>query len=67
MDDQRLGRAFRAVRVRRRLRQRDVATAADVSASLVSLVERGHLELVSIRKLRRVASVLEIRVDLVAR
>ena len=67
MSDQRVGASVRAVRVRRRLRQSDVATRAGVSRAFVSLVERGHLDQVSLGMLRRVASALDIRVDVVAR
>jgi transcriptional regulator with XRE-family HTH domain len=67
MDDLRVGAAFRAVRQRRRWRQSDVATRAGVSQSFVSLVERGHLDMVSLETLRDVARVLDIRLDLHAR
>jgi transcriptional regulator with XRE-family HTH domain len=67
MDDQRTGAAFRAVRIRRGWIQRELARRCGVSASLISLLERGHLDAVSVRVLRQVAGVLEIRLDLVAR
>lgn len=67
MSDQRVGSAFRAVRVRRGWRQSDVAARAGVSASLVSLIERGHMDRISLHVLRRVGAVLDIRVDLFAR
>jgi transcriptional regulator with XRE-family HTH domain len=67
MDDIRVGAAFRAVRKRRRWRQQDVAERAGVSRAFVSLVERGHLDRVSLRTIRRVAAVLDVRIDLVAR
>jgi transcriptional regulator with XRE-family HTH domain len=67
MQDIRLGAAFRAVRLRRGWRQADVALRAGVSRSLVSLIERGHLDTVSLAILRRIAAVLDIRIDLVAR
>lgn len=60
MGDTRVGAAFRALRIRRGLRQADVAQRARVSAGVVSLLERGHLEHVSTRALRRVAAALEI-------
>lgn len=63
----RVGAAFRITRIKRDWRQVDVAVRARVSRALVSLIERGHLDHVSLRVLRRVAAVLEIRVDLVAR
>jgi transcriptional regulator with XRE-family HTH domain len=67
MDDMRVGAAFRAVRRRRGWRQQDVAERAGVSRPFVSLVERGHLDRVSLRTIRRIAAVLDIRIDLVAR
>lgn len=67
MDDVRVGAAFRAVRIRRGWRQQDVAERAGVSRSLVSLIERGHIGTVALLTLRRVAAVLEIRIDVVAR
>lgn len=67
MDDQRVGAAFRAVRLRRRWRQADVAARAGVSNSLVSLVERGHITSLSLATLRRVGAVLDVRLDVVAR
>ena len=48
-------------------RQADVAVRAGVSRSFVSLIERGHLDRVSLATLRRVAAVLDIRIDLIAR
>ncbi len=67
MDDQRVGAAIRAVRVRRGLRQADVASRARVSSSMVSLIERGHIGSASLNRLRSVASVLEIRLDVLVR
>ncbi len=67
MDDLRVGAAFRAVRIRRRWRQSDVAARAGLSQSLVSLVERGHLDRVSLSVLRRLGSVLDIRIDILPR
>ena len=63
MDDIRIGRALRALRLSRRLRQLDVANTARVSQSLVSLIERGHLDAVSIRTVRRVFAVVEARFE----
>lgn len=51
---------FRKLRLRRGWRQRDVSERAGISLALYSEVERGHLEQVSLRKLRSVAAVLEV-------
>lgn len=67
MDDLRIGAAFRAVRRRRRWRQVDVAQRAGVSRAFVSLVERGHLDRVSLGTLRELGRVLDIRIDTWAR
>ena len=67
MDDLRVGAAFRAVRLRRRWRQSDVAARAGVSQQFVSLAERGHLDRVSLAGLRRLGQALDIRIDVVAR
>jgi transcriptional regulator with XRE-family HTH domain len=67
MDDIAFGRVFRAVRQRRRLRQRDVAAPAGVSDVLVSRIERGQASRVALHTIRRIANVLEIEVGLVAR
>ena len=65
MEDLRLGAVSRAVRLRRRLRQQDVAQAAGVSHATVSLVERGHCEHLSLATVRRIAAALDVRIDLV--
>lgn len=67
MDDSRVGSAVRAVRLRRGWRQSDVALKAEVSAGTVSNLGRGRLGGMSLDAVRRIASVLEIRVGLVAR
>ena len=64
MDDQRVGALIRVLRVRRGLRQVDVARLAGVSDQTVSRLERGHLESLSVSAIRRVARVLEARLDL---
>ena len=62
----RLGRRFRALRHRLGWRQADVGEVASVSQDLVSLVERGRIEDVSVRALRRHARALggELRLSL---
>jgi transcriptional regulator with XRE-family HTH domain len=67
VDDQRLGALVRAVRLRRGLRQQDVADAAGVSQSTISLVERGHVRTLSLEVVRRIAAALDIRVELIGR
>ena len=52
VDDIRVGRLLRALRRRRRLRQRDLAAIVGISQSAVSLIERGHLSTLSIRTVR---------------
>ena len=64
MSDVRVGTRFRAVRRRLGLRQSDVAMRARVSPTLVSRIERGQLGNVSLERMRRVAEVLEIRLEL---
>ena len=65
-DDTRLGRRFRALRHRLGWRQVDVGERAEVSQGLVSLVECGHVQDVSVRALRRLAVSLgaELRLEL---
>ena len=67
MDDQRLGATIRAVRLRRGLRQVDLATQARVSPSTISRVERGHAGPLTVDMLRRIAAALDIRLDIVPR
>ncbi len=67
MDDQRVGAAIRAVRLRRRLRQVDLAASAGVSRMTVSRLERGHFGSVTVDTVRAVAKALDIRIDLSAR
>lgn len=59
MDDQRVGRVVRALRHRRGWRQSDLADAAGCSQNLMSLIERGHLDRISLRVLRRVFAALD--------
>jgi transcriptional regulator with XRE-family HTH domain len=67
MDDLRLSALIRAVRLKRGLRQIDVASSAGVSQSSICLIERGHWQALSINTLRRVALALDIRVDVSGR
>jgi transcriptional regulator with XRE-family HTH domain len=61
MDDQRLGVIARALRRRRGWRQIDLASAVGVSQPVISRIERGHLDTLSVRTIRRVLSALDIR------
>lgn len=63
MDDVRVGRLLRQLRLRRRWRQADLALAAGVSQSAVSLIERGHLSTLSIRTLRGVFAAVDARFE----
>jgi transcriptional regulator with XRE-family HTH domain len=67
MDDQRLGTALRQVRIRRGLRQSDVALMARVAQSTISRIERGHFGALSVDTVRRVAAALDVRIDMVPR
>jgi transcriptional regulator with XRE-family HTH domain len=67
VDDRRIGAALRTIRRRRALRQSDVAERARVSRQLLSSIERGDLDHVSLLKLRALAQVLGARVDLLLR
>jgi transcriptional regulator with XRE-family HTH domain len=67
MDDLRFGNVVRRLRIRLGWRQRDLADRCGVSTSTISRIERGHLDTLSLATLRKVAAVLEIRLDLLAR
>ena len=58
------GRGFRALRVRRGLRQEDVALLAHVSRGMISRIERGQIDRVPIGVLRAVAAVLGASLEL---
>jgi transcriptional regulator with XRE-family HTH domain len=58
MDDLRVGLMVRAVRLRRGLRQADLAAAAGTSRQTISRLERGELAAMCIRTLRRVSRAL---------
>ena len=64
MQDIRIGARFRALRHRLGWRQGDLAARAAVSQHLISLIERGRLEEVSLARVRRVARELEADVAL---
>lgn len=64
MDMVRFGRGIRALRRRRRWRQRDLADAAGVSPTIVARIERGDGWSVPPKKLDAVAGALGARTDL---
>lgn len=64
MDDSRVGRIIREVRIRKAWRQRDLADAAGVSQGLISRIELGRLDRLSLAKIRKVGDVLGIRISL---
>ena len=64
MDQLRLGRQFRALRIRLRRRQSDVASDAGISRSLVASIDRGELDGVTVRSLIRATAALGADVDL---
>lgn len=59
-----LGKSFRALRIRRGLRQVDLARLAHVSRGMISKIERGEIAAVPLRVLRAVAGALGASVDL---
>ena len=62
MEDIAVGRFARALRRRLALRQVDVGDRAAMSQGLVSLVERGHLDRISLRRLRGLFQVFDAEV-----
>src|SRR5262245_56636823 len=64
MDDLRVGALLRVLRLRRGLRQVDVAMLAGVSDATVSRAERGQVASLSVATVRQIARVLEARLDL---
>jgi transcriptional regulator with XRE-family HTH domain len=63
VDDQRIGAALRALRVRRALRQRDAAGLAGIPRPVVMQVEAGRLDRVRFGDIRRFAAALGARFD----
>ena len=67
MDDLRVGALVRAVRHRMGWTQRQLASRAGVSQGLVSLLERGRLDLLSVRNTRKVGAALEVHLPFTPR
>jgi transcriptional regulator with XRE-family HTH domain len=63
VDDVRVGRLLRTLRLRKGLRQTDVARVAGISQATVSLIERGHLGALSIRIVRGVFASVDARFE----
>jgi transcriptional regulator with XRE-family HTH domain len=63
MDDLAVGRLFRLVRGRRRLRQVDVARIAGAHQGTVSLAERGRFSAMTVRMARSIAAALEVELQ----
>lgn len=67
MDDHRIGAALRAIRIRKRWRQVDVAERAGVSRWAIIGIERGRLAGLPLGTVRAVAAALDARLDTVLR
>jgi transcriptional regulator with XRE-family HTH domain len=67
VDDLRVGALVRAIRHRLGWTQRQLGRRAGVSQGLVSLMERGHLDRLTVRNARRIAAVLEVQLPFVPR
>jgi transcriptional regulator with XRE-family HTH domain len=67
VDDQQLGALIRAVRIRRGLRQEDVARVARVSRTSVSTVELGLWQKMPVEAVRAIASAVGVRVEIEGR
>lgn len=63
MDALRLGRSLRVLRIRRRLRQQDVADHAGISPSQYSRIERGELSRMPLRDVEAVCAALGADLD----
>jgi transcriptional regulator with XRE-family HTH domain len=63
VDDHRLGAALRSIRIRKRLRQQDLAARAGVSRTIVGRIEHGRLDSIPLGTIRRVAVALDARLD----
>jgi len=59
-----LGTILKKIREERGLSQRQLAKEADVDRSLISQIESGHLESVTVRTLQKLAQRLEVSPDI---
>jgi transcriptional regulator with XRE-family HTH domain len=64
MDAIRFGQQFRALRLRKDLRQEDVGRIAKLSRPLISRIDRGRIENIQLGELERAAAALGATVDL---
>jgi len=67
VNDVQLGIAIRAARIKRRLRQADLAAQTGISASVLSHIEHGDFDRVCMCSLRAVAAKLGVSLELAAR
>lgn len=67
MDDRRVGRLFRAARLRKGWRQVDVELATGVDQTTVSLIERGRVAGLTLAKVRRAGEAIGVRIELAPR
>ena len=67
VDDVRVGLAFRAIRQRKRQTQEGVADLADVHQTTVSLLERGHLDELTLHTIRAIGAALDVSVQVTPR
>jgi transcriptional regulator with XRE-family HTH domain len=63
MDDHRIGAVLRAIRIRKRWRQSDLAVRAGVSPTVIRRIEHGSSASVPLGKLHRVAGTLGARLE----
>ncbi len=67
MNDAQVGRALRAVRIRKGWRQEDVARGAGVSRDAVSRAERGLLGGMTLARIRAIGEAIGVTLDVTAR
>ena len=67
VDDQRIGTMLRAIRIKKRWRQTDVAAKARVSRWVGTRIEQGRLASIPFGKIRAVAAALDARIDATVR